>query len=667
MRVGIDVGGTFTDVIVLDEGSGGVVLAKQPTRDSADGIRVLAALEQALPSDDLRVVTEFAHGTTLALNAIIERRGGIVGLLCTHGFRDVLEIRRGGRDDAFNLTWSPPRPLVPRRLRLPVRGRILASGEERTALHDNDVEEAVAVFAASGVEAVAIAFINAWANPAHERRAGDLLRQAGFGGEITLSSDLSREYREFERTSTASVNAYVQPLLSGYLRTLHRDLRDHGLGAEPHVMRSGGGLLRFQDAETRPVEIICSGPVAGAEAAARVARELGLDAVVAADVGGTSFDTCLILDGVVPILSQGLVAGLPVQTRWGDVRSIGAGGGSVAWLDEGGLLRVGPRSQAGYPGPAVYGCGGEEPTVTDAAALLGMIDERRRLGGMTLDFERAATAYATLAQKLERPLEVVAQGVMRIAATAMANAIREITIEQGHDPREAALVAFGGAGPLFAELLARELAITTVVVPPLAGNFSAWGLLGAEPTRDAARTYPALLCDTALKLAEGIFVELAASCTPANGRADAVVERLLDLRYRGQEHTLTVSIPHASSSARADEVASVFCRAYETRYLHTLESEIEIVTLRTRVRLPTRLPDWPRERAQAGPQPRGGAKTAFSFALDDWATFETLDRDDLQSGDRVTGPAMISEHTATTYLDSGSVAEVDSSGCLVIT
>ncbi len=521
-RIGVDVGGTFTDLIFYDDRSGEVRVGKEPTTVSAPDEGVIRAVAAAVPAGMVPEAQYFLHGTTVGLNALLERKGAVVGLLATRGFRDILEIRRGDRDDPYDLFWTQPLPLVPRHLRLPVTGRIRADGRIHTPLDEEDIRRAVEVFLAEGVSCVAVSFINSYANPEHELGAERALRRFGFEGDVSLSHQVSGEYREYERTCTTVIDAYVRPRVTTYLRHLEERLRRAGFKGGVMVTRSGGGAMSFAEAQARPVETILSGPVAGAEGAAELARSLGIDDVITADVGGTSFDTCLIIGGRPQLMYEGRVAGFPVQIPWVDVRSIGAGGGSIAYVDVGGLLRVGPRSAGAEPGPAAYGRGGTEPTVTDAAAVLGMLATGELAGGVRLDLERARAALAPVADTLGFSLEVTARGILTIANANMANAIREITVEQGQDPRRATLLPFGGAGPLFGTLLARELDIRKLIIPPYAGNFSAWGLLGSDLRRTAARTRILPLSAPSLLEVNEVLAELFAELA---GRAEARRDR----------------------------------------------------------------------------------------------------------------------------------------------
>ena len=511
-RIGVDIGGTFTDLIFYDDETGAEIIGKVPTTPESPDEGVISAVRGSLAPEQIANSQYFLHGTTVGLNSLLERRGAKVGMLCTKGFRDVLEIRRADRDEAYNMFWQPPPLLVPRYLRIPIAGRLRADGQVHEALSEDDVRSAVETFLAEDVATIAVTFMNAYANPVHEKRAGEILREEGFKGDISVSHQVSREYREYERSTTTVIDAYVRPRMTRYLNRLREGLGSSGFTGNLLVTRSGSGSMTFNEAMDRPFETIMSGPVAGAEGSGELARTLNLGDMVTADVGGTSFDTCMIINGRPQLMYEGQVVGLPVQTPWVDVRSIGAGGGSIAYVDEGGLLRVGPRSAGADPGPASYGRGGKEPALTDAAFLLGMLGEGKLASGIGLDKEAAKEAFRPVADALSYSIEEAARGVMTIASATMANTIREITIDQGIDPRELSLLAFGGAGPLMSTLLARELDVARIIVPPHAGNFSAWGLLGADLTQATARTQVLSLSESGLsqgnQFLEEMFEEL---------------------------------------------------------------------------------------------------------------------------------------------------------------
>ena len=665
-RVGVDVGGTFTDMVVVDEETGEVRVGKRLSTPDAPDRAVLGLVDTVLGEEGLRACRYFLHGTTVGLNALLERTGAKVGLLATAGFRDVLEKRRSNYDEVWNPVWRPDAPLVPRRHRLPIRERIAADGSLVEALVADDVRAAIAAFLADGVECVAIAFINAYASPRHELEAEQIARASGFEGHVVLSHRISGEYREFERTATTVIDAYIRPRLSSYLDALEQGLRARGCAGELLLTRSGGGALSFGEARLRPFEVIMSGPVGGAMGAGRLADELTDASVIAADVGGTSFDTCLVRDGQPSLLFQGEVIGLPVQTPWVDVRSIGAGGGSISWVDEGGLLRVGPQSAGSDPGSAAYARGGKRPTVTDAAVVLGLLADATLAGNLPLDRDRAVLAFAPLSQRLGLSIEELARGTMVIASAMMAGAIRTITLERGVDPRESSLMMFGGAGGLFATLLATELGVRRVVVPPHPGNFSALGLLSADLVKSHARTRILALDDAGLVEAARTVDELFAGF---DGSADARQEVALDLRYAGQEHTLTLPVEWGESSlvTQAAAIAAAFSESYDATFGHTMDEPVELVTMRATLRdvVP---PPVMRVSSGVDARPANGAPVdAYSFAGSRWMPFSVVPREQLSLGATLRGPAVIVEATSTTYLDAGFAAAAHASGALIIT
>ena len=669
-RIGVDIGGTFTDFTMYDEATGLITLGKVPTTPSRPDIGCLAAIRgHAGPIGDC---TFFLHGTTVGLNALLERRGARVGLLGTEGFRDTIEIRRGSRPNNAPLQWVPPPPLVPRHLRLSVDERIDRDG---TILRDVDpasIVRALDVFRSKQVDAIAVCLINAYANPRNEERVAELLRQAGYDGRISLSHLVSREYREYERASTTIVDAFVQARMSDYLDRVHTELVADGFLGQSLIMRSGGGSMTFGEAEQRSFETINSGPVAGAEGAAELSRIFGLGDLVTADVGGTSFDTCLIQNGRPHLLYQGEIAGQPIQASWIDVRSIGAGGGSIAYVDRAGLLNVGPRSAGAAPGPACYGRGGAESTTTDAAFLLGMLGRGELASGVHLDRSAALQAIRSVAEPLGLDAAEAAAGIIRIASAAMANAIREITIEQGIDTRVLKLLAIGGAGPMLATQIARELEIATIVVPPHAGNFSAWGLLGADIVRETARTTSARLVPTSMAaletLAHVLVAELDGRAELATSQSSEITEISFDLRFVGQEHSLTIAVPrgHDDKFAPADEIARLFTNNYLHKYGILPEAEIDVTAVRVLMRTPL-----PRRKAVERPKVAGMPEyddiTVHSFAFNRDLPARCYRRDELPVDVRFAGPAVVYEATTTTYVDADFSFRTDINDCMILT
>jgi N-methylhydantoinase A len=670
-RIGVDIGGTFTDLLYYDDESNTYIVEKVPTVPDGPEQGCLNAIKQAVSNEQLKQSEYFLHGTTVGINALLERRGAKVGLLATSGFRDILEIRRGDRAEMYNLIWTPPPPIVPRHLRLPITERMLADGRIHVELKEEDVVKALETFNEEGVDSIAVTYLNAYVNPEHELRSEAILREAGFTGAISLSHQVSGEHREYERTTTTVVDAFVRNRMRGYMEALEDDLKSQGFSGQCLITRSGSGCMTFSEAEARPFETIMSGPVAGAEGAGELARALQLGDLITADVGGTSFDTCLIIDGRPQLLYQGTVIGLPLQTPWVDVRSIGAGGGSIAHVDAGGLLKVGPQSAGAEPGPACYGRDGDNATVTDAAFFLGMLGEGELASGMKLDNEKAEKAIANVAAELEMDIEQCARGIIRIACASMSETIREITIEQGNDPRSMSLLAFGGAGPLLASIMAEELGITNIIIPPYAGNFSAWGLLGADLLRASARSHVMPVNDENLAYGNNILSQLFSDLENRksdNSNANWQKEVAVDMRYRGQEHSVSINPPikDGQMDCSSDELARIFMDAYEAAFGGTLEATTEIVSLRATLR--QSLPSRKYARADYTDSKADAYKIlkAYSFHKSEWQDFTLYSRAALESGKTYQGPAIVSEQTTTIYIDSNESFSSEDNGCLII-
>ena len=665
--IGVDVGGTFTDLVMRDQADGQVIVGKVPTTPQDPEVGVLNAVDAVLTPEHLSRSSHFLHGTTVGLNALIERRGATVGLITTAGFRDVLEIGRGDRPDPYDLRPRPKDPLVPRRRRVEVTERTRADGQVVTPLDLSDVASIVESFATESVDAIAVVLINSYTNRHHELLLEAELRRCGYEGDISLSHRVSGEYREYERTTTTVIDAFVRHRMGPYLRRLRDGLAERGFVGELLITRSGGGALTVEEALQRPFETILSGPVAGAAATARLAQAMSLPLAIPADVGGTSFDTAAIVDGRLPLNFEGDVEGLPLQCPWVDVRSIGAGGGSLAHVDEGGLLRVGPRSAGAIPGPACYQRGGVQATVTDAALALGMLASGALSGGVGLDLAAAHRVLDDLVESSGLPDRVsVAQGIMRIAASHMAEAVRGITVEKGVDLRAGALVAFGGAGPLFASLLALEMDVDTVVIPSNAGNFSAVGLMQSDVSRSAARTLLRPLSPHIMQEVVDVATDLGLSFGPATD-ADSY-ELLLDLRYRGQEHSLTIALPWAlgEQTPPIELIESKFEAEYHASYGLNLPESVELVNVR--VQRHTRL-NVSRE-AVSAPRWNGATglveRPVWSFTQAEWLVTPVIERTDLPKEGMV-GPVLIVEQTATTVVDFGFGVRPGEQESLVVT
>ena len=671
-RIGVDIGGTFTDFILYSEKDNSITIDKIPTTPNEPQKAVIEVVKRNLDKVDIKEIEFFLHGTTVGLNALLERKGSKVGMLCTKGFRDVIEIRRGDRDEMYNLFWQPDEPLVPRYLRLELNERMFANGDIHTNLDEEEVQKACDLFIKEGVTSIAVCLINAYANNKHEKNIEKLLRKFGFKGYISLSSVVSGEYREYERTTTTVIDSFVKARMSNYLNSLRDELKNLGFNGNFLVTRSGSGSMTFDEAEERPFETIMSGPVAGAEGAGELSRQKNNINMVTADVGGTSFDTCLILDGRPQIQFEGKIVGLPVQSPWVDVRSIGAGGGSIAYLDDGNLLRSGPRSSGAQPGPACYGRGGTEPTTTDAAFYLGMLGEGNLASGLKLNRELAENALNSVGANINLSAFDTAKGILKISSANMADAIREITIEQGIDPRELKLLAFGGAGPLMSNLIAKELDIKEIIIPPFSGNFSAWGLLGADLLQMTAQTKILRLSKESLEecnqILERLFNDLEERQKINFEILEKIKEISLDMRWMGQEHTITLKLNNEKDGkiiSSEEDIKKMFISDYEKTFGSKLDTIIEIVSVRASLRVPL-----PRKTSsgKVNEDLSGSDKDnikCYSFDSDSIEDFRIIDRSKID--EEFSGPAIILESTAVTYVDKNYTVKKDNSDHLIIT
>ena len=670
-RIGVDIGGTFTDFIVYDESGNKVIIDKIPTTPQSPEKAVVEVIKRNLSRKELEKIDFFLHGTTVGLNSLLERKGSKVGLLCTKGFRDILEIRRGDRDEMYNLFWQPPPPLVPRFLRLEIEERLFANGNVHKKINTEQVKDACNKFIKEKVDSVAIAFINSYTNKDHEILASKILIESGFKGQISLSSMVSGEYREYERTTTTVIDAFVKTRMSNYLNSLKKNLNELGYKGTFLVTRSGSGSMTFDEAEDRPFETIMSGPVAGAEGAGELSRKLNNTNMVTADVGGTSFDTCLIINGRPQIQFEGKILGLPVQSPWVDVRSIGAGGGSIAYLDEGSLIRSGPQSAGAVPGPACYGKGGIQPTTTDAAFYLGMLGEGKLASGLQLNKSLAEQALNSVGSQIGMSAFDAAKGILKIGSANMADAIREITIEQGIDPRELKLLAFGGAGPLMSNLIANELDIKEIIVPPYSGNFSAWGLLGADLLQMNARTKILRLSDEAISECNDILKELFKELEQRQkidfSTSSQIKEIALDMRWMGQEHTITLKLENEKDgniSMDTETLKNKFMEEYQKTFGSKLDTIIEIVSTRAslRVQLPRKSESGKID--EVGIEVSNSQIECYSFTEDKKIQFDLVARSKIDS--KVSGPLIIIESTAITYVDINYDVDKDSNGNLIL-
>ena len=673
IRLAVDIGGTFVDAMELDTRTNKVRFRKASTTPAHPADGVLAAVEAL--GTDLSEVELFIHGTTLGLNAVLERRGGRTGIITNEGFRDVFLIGRGNvpSDHMYDFRYQRPESLVQRRFTAGVTGRLDYKGNVVEELDPESVRVAARrLIREHEVTSIAICFLHSFLDPRHEREAAALIREEFPEVSLSLSTDIVREYREYERTSTTVLEAYIRPIFERYVDELEAGLAARGFAGRFLIMRSGGGSMTGAVAKTSPTHTVLSGPAGGIVGAAYLAAELGRDNLLTFDIGGTSLDACVIERGSPVAAYEAQLEHFPLLIPTYDIRTIGAGGGSIAWLDRG-LLKVGPQSAGADPGPVCYGRGGTSPTVTDAAVVLGYMDPERFLAGtMGLQDEAAREAIRTqLAEPLGLEVSAAAAGIFDVLLARTVGAVRQITVERGHDPRQFSLLAFGGAGPLLAPLLAREMGIGEVVVPFAPSGFSAWGMLSADIVNDFSRTVMTTLDDADLSALELLFKDVEAEAVAslqAQGvdATGAVLERQFELRYLGQEHSLMVTV---GAGLDRDAVRSAFDEVHRNRYGHVMGNPLQILNLRVRGIGRTERPSLGTIEAGNGDPSAAllSHRDAYDFGVRAVTPFAVYDRSLLRAGDTFPGPALVDEGTSTTVVPSGQRVAVDGHGYLLVT
>jgi N-methylhydantoinase A len=682
-RIGIDVGGTFTDLVAVDD-LGRTTLAKVPSTPADPSIGVLDGLQMlaetlglgraALLAETDRIV----HGTTAATNALIERSGAKVGLLTTEGHRDVIEMREGLKDDRYNLRLPPPEQLVPRKLRLGVRERMRADGRVETPLDPASLDRAIATLAHERVEAVAVCYLHSWRDPSHERATGEAIRRALPGAYVSLSSDVLPQIKEFERVSTTVVNAYVGPVLSGYLAELERRLAEAGYAGPTLIIQSHGGVAPIEESGRLAAGAVLSGPAGGVAGSVHAARLIDEGDLIPFDMGGTSTDISLIVDGRPSLATSRRVAGHTIALNSLDIASIGAGGGSIARVDAGGILHVGPQSAGAVPGPACYGSGGNAATVTDANLVLGYLDPESFLGGRRkLDRAAAEAAVDDIARALGVDRVSAALGIHRVVNTTMAEGVRLVSVRRGVDPRRFALLAFGGASGLHVTDIARQLDLSRVVVPRVAPVLSAWGMLATDLRFEVARSHigdTRTLDGAALKLlfkdmeGEGL-ARLRASPGSGSGagfEGPARATRSVDMRYGEQVFEITVGLDGVDWS-QADPLPQIverFHRRHEELYTYSLPDQ-ETVLVNARVAIAGILAALPQEPALPK-APHAAARAERRIHLDHWISAPVYEFDALAPGQAIAGPAIVEGAMTTVLLRPGERASVTLLGWLDI-
>lgn len=678
IRIGIDIGGAFTDLVVYDEETEDLDWVKIETTPEDPSIGVIKAVEMS--NVKLSDVKDIVHGQTLAINTIIERKGAKVGLITTKGFRDILEIQRANRRDMYNFKYKKPIPYVPRYLRLEINERIKANGEVLIPLNDQEVYEIGKKLKGEGVEAIAVSLINSYVNPLHELKIAELIKKISPDVPLTLSHEITREWREYERTNTAVLNAYVMPRMQKYLNKLKQEFTKRGFKGNYFAMLSSGGMATFDFAMKFPVYTLESGPVAGVIGAIKIGELLGVKNIIAMDGGSTTTKASLIRDLEPNVTTDYYIGrdrynpGYPVKVPTLDVVEIGNGGTSIAWIDEAGNLKVGPRAAGANPGPAAYGKGGREPTVTDAYIICGFLNREELLGGkIKVNKTLAEEAIRKIADYYKISVEEAAYGVVRIANDNAVNAVRLVSVQRGYDPRDFSLIAYGGSGPMFAPFIANELDITRIIIPSIPpGVFSAWGMLVSDVRHDLLMTFPTRLDkENSIDIINEKFNELerkVVSMFISEGfrTEDIVLFRYAEMRYYGQEHTVTVNImPGLIKDKELEEIKKRFHEAHERIYTFKLDTPIEIVNYRISgvikvKKVPVKKIDAYGDINKAR---LGKRKVYYGGNYEDW---DVYDKRILPPKQFIEGPAIIEEPTSTAIILEGQRGIVDEYGNLII-
>lgn len=671
LRIGIDSGGTFTDVCLFDDVSGKIAVWKvpstpdDPSRAIAQGTDEGVARVGGKPAD----LGFFGHGTTVATNALIQHRGVKTALITTEGFRDLVEIGRQKRPDLYDLQVDKPPPLATRDLRFGVAERIRHDGSIETPLDEHAVRHIARQLKAASIQAVAIGFLYGFIRADHENRARDILLEEYPDIFISTSHDVAPEFREYERISTAVVNSYLGPIMRRYINRLADRLKERGVTAIPHLTQSNGGVIGFDMAARLPVRTVLSGPSTGVVAAQAIGKMIGIPNLITFDMGGTSTDVALLRNGEASVASEATVHGYPIKAPMLDIHTVGAGGGSIAHIDSGGLLKVGPRSCGADPGPVCYGRGNTEPATTDANVVLQTLNPEYLLGGrMKIDQEKSRQAIARLAEPLGLDLMTTAQGIISVVTANMAKAIRVISVQRGHDPREYALVAFGGAGPLHAARLARELEMKTIVVPRNPGICCALGLLLTDLRADFATTSLMLADDKNASAVGEIFAGLEKQAVHWFAEEhveakDRILRRIVDMRYHGQNYEIAIDLEAGPvNAASMDALRKGFAEAHTRLYGYAAEEEpVQMVTYRVAAIGAV-------TKAEFRPEPDAGADASAAIIGERKVWFPeangfvlcpVYDREKLRAGNVINGPAIVEQMDATTVLLPGMRGKVE--------
>jgi N-methylhydantoinase A len=676
LRIAVDTGGTFTDLCVLDETTGGFLVAKVPSTPDNPALAVIDGVKKVLANLNAQPenVVFFIHGTTVATNALLEGKGAPVALMTTEGFEDVILIGRQSRPKLYDHWARRPKPLVARSQCYGLKERTLYTGEIMTPLDEKQAAEIVESIKAAGIRSIAVSLLHAYANPIHEKQIKDVVTRTYPEAFVTVSSETLPEFREYERTSTICINAYVMPRVNNYLGFLESHLKASGIASELYIMQSNGGVITAETARAESARTVLSGPAGGALTGEILARTTQNENVITVDVGGTSSDICLIEATQAGLTTESDIEGYPIKLPMIDINTIGAGGGSIAWIDPGGALQVGPVSSGSVPGPVCYGRGGTEPTVTDANAILGRINPEYLLGGeMRVHLEGARKV---MQDKIAAPLGLdlldAAEGIIRVVNANMVRGIRRVSVERGYDPRDFALVPFGGAGPLHGADLAEALSMNRVIIPVYPGIGSAFGMLAADVRHDYVKTHIIIAAEVDHKLVEGLFAEMEAQATDQLNREGfsgqaANLDRRVDMRYLRQAYELTVPLTEASFSPEAvPQLVGRFHDMHRRAYGYARHEEpVEIVNLRL-VAL-GKLPGFKLQTRESADdaQPTSFANRTVYFEGRPLQT-AIYQRDTLEPGQVVPGPAIIEQLDSTVVVTPTFAAECDPYGNLVL-
>ncbi|MDP9612573.1 MULTISPECIES: hydantoinase/oxoprolinase family protein [Streptomyces] len=678
LRIGVDTGGTFTDVVAYDEGTGTVHVRKVSSTPQDPGLAIVEGVRQILEQigdRSMADVSYFAHGTTVGTNALLTGRGVRTAVITTRGFRDLLELGRGRRPRLYDLQADKPAPFASRDLRLEVTERVRHDGRVEVPLDEQDVRAAAKYLREQDVRSVAVCLLYSFLHPRHEERIGEILAEELPGAYVSLSSRVLPEFREYERLSTVATNAYVGPIVADYLAGLRRRLAEQGLAVVPHVTQSNGGIIPFEAAEALPVRMVLSGPSTGVVGAAAICAVAGHPDIITFDMGGTSSDVSLVQGGEPKVTTGMELDGRPIRTPMLDIHTVGAGGGSLAWADAGGHLKVGPASAGADPGPACYG-EGTEASVTDANVVLHVLNPTHLLDGRKkIDEGAARAAVERIAARVGLGTEETAQGILRVVTANMARAIRVISVQRGYDPRDYTLVPFGGAGPLHASRLARELGMRTVLIPPTPGAQSALGLLMTDVRADFSRTRIQPLDERSAGQLGEVYAELAAEAhawfdDERIAETDRTVQRTAELRYAGQNYEIPVPVPDGALDAAAVRgVLDAFAAEHERLYGYSSPEEpVQIVTFR--VQGVGAVPKAALRREEPGGEDASaavvGSREVYLPELGGFTPVPVHRRDRLRPGNRITGPAVVEQMDTTTLLLPGDTLTVDEHSNLVL-